>query len=141
MSLCRVSHWPGSSRDKPLKKNWAAILPERRPKMLACVALLDGFAVQCEVETFALDFVGDAQPDDGLDDEQQDQRDDDVIDEDDADPDDLVEDLTWIAFEEARRAAILIYGEDAGEDRTRRAADRMDAEAVECVVIADPSPR
>src|SRR5580704_5413126 len=99
--------------------------------------LLHGLAVQRDVETLALDVDGDAQANDEVDDLEDDQRDDGVISDDDGDALDLVEHLGGIALDEAGGSAVLLDREHAGEDRARGAADAVDAEAVERVVIAE----
>src|SRR5262249_25251649 len=99
-------------------------------------ALLDDFAVQCEVEALALDFVGDAQTDYGVDDLEQDQGDDRVVDEHDHNALDLVDHLCGIAFDQAGRAAVFGDREDAGQQCADGSADAVDAEAVERIVSA-----
>src|SRR5579885_3666024 len=99
--------------------------------------LLNGLAVQCEVEAVAFDFLADPQADHQIDDFENDQRHDDVVDEDDANADALIDHLAPIAFDGARGAAIFADGKDAGEDRAGRAADGVDAKCVERVVIAE----
>ena len=68
---------------------------------------------------------------------QDDQADDRVVDDDDADADELVDHLSGVALDQAGRAAIFADGEDAGQDGAGGAADRMHAEGVERVVIAE----
>ena len=60
-----------------------------------------------------------------------------VVDDDGADADQLVDHLARVAFDEAGVAAVLVDREDAGQDRADDAADAVDAEAVERVVIAE----
>src|SRR5277367_4127006 len=99
--------------------------------------LLNDFAVQREVEAVTLDFVGYAQADRHVDDFQDDQRDDRIVDDDHADADQLIDDLLGVAFDEAGRTAIFIDRQDPGQNRADGAADAVDAEAVERVVIAE----
>src|SRR5262245_13499077 len=120
---------PGASRGP----STARAVPGLRPNRIRSV---HGLAVQREIETFALHLVGDAQPDEDVDDLEDDQRDDGVVDEDDDDTVDLVEELYRIAFEQAGGAAIGLDREHAGEQGTGDAADRVHAERVERVVIA-----
>ncbi len=101
------------------------------------VKLLNGLAVESEIKTFALDVLTHAQADNHVDDFKDDQGHDHVIDEHGADADELGDDLAGIAFEQAGSAAIRRHREHAGEDGTGRAADRMDAERVERIVIAE----
>src|SRR5579872_1404485 len=115
-------------------KKTGALLP-RAPDLAR--TLLDDLAVQSEVEAVALDLFADAQADDRVDDLQDDEGDDRVIGDDGHDADHLVDELAGIAFEQAGRAAILADREDAGQQRADYAADRMDAEAVQRVVIAE----
>src|SRR4029079_9869838 len=98
------------------------------------LGLLNDLAVQSEIEAFAFDLFGDAEPDDRIDDLEQDQRDDGVIDNYDGDALDLVDHLGGIALDQAGGAAVLIDREYAGEQRTDYSANTMHAEAVECIV-------
>ena len=109
----------------------------RAAALIAKGVLLHHLAVQGEIETVALDFVGDPQADRHVDDLQDDQRDDRVIDDDRADADQLIDDLARVAFDQAGVAAVLVDREHAGQDRADDAADAVDAEAVERVVIAE----
>src|SRR6516162_7408590 len=76
---------------------------------------MNGLAVQREIETLALHLVAHAQPDEDVDDLEDDQRHDGVVDEDDDDAFDLVDHLHGVAFDQARRAAVLLDREHAGE--------------------------
>src|ERR1700688_1853278 len=99
--------------------------------------LLNGLAVQRQIEPVAFDLFTDAQTDHQIDELQDDQRDDHVVAKDDADADALIDDLPPIAFERAGRAAIFADGEYAGEDAAGGAADAVHAEGIESVVIAE----
>src|SRR5262249_43897006 len=100
-------------------------------------SLLNGLAVQREIETFALHLFRHAQADEDIDYLQDDERDDGAVDDDDGDAQDLIGDLAGIVLEEAGGAAILLDGKHAGQDRADHAPDRMHAEAVERVVVAE----
>ena len=93
--------------------------------------------MQGEVEAVALDLFRDAQTDDRLDDREDDEGDDCVIHDDRDDADALVDDLAGVALEEAGGAAVLLDREHAGQERADHAANAVDAEAVERVVIAE----
>src|SRR5258707_13707820 len=67
-------------------------------------ALLHDFSVQREVEPFPLDFLRHAETDEHLDHEKDDQADDGVINENGGHADALVEELTNVAFQSARRS-------------------------------------
>src|SRR6266487_1730277 len=70
--------------------------------------LLYDFSVQCEVETVALRVLCHAQADKHLDQAEDDQAGDGIIDEDDGDPDALIEELTDVSLQNARRPAVLL---------------------------------
>src|SRR5580704_3382533 len=93
-----------------------------------CSCLLDRLAVQREIEAVAFDFLADAKSDDEIDKLEDDQRHHDVVDEHDADADELIDDLAAIAFDQSGRAAVLVDGEDAGQDGAGGAADAVHAE-------------
>src|SRR6185437_11470076 len=99
--------------------------------------LLNRLAVKSEVETVLLDLGIDPQADHDIDDLQQDQRHDHVVDDDDQHAFDLVQHLPGIAFDQARGAAVFADREDAGQDRTGSAADRMHAERIEGVIVTE----
>src|SRR5690349_16018267 len=99
--------------------------------------LLNRLAVQGEIEAFALHLFLHAQADHDVDDLQDDERHHEVVDEHDADADALVDDLRGIALDQAGRAAVCLDREHAGEDRTGGAAERVHAEGVERVVVAE----
>src|SRR5258708_23257692 len=88
------------------------------------------------METFALDLLADSQADEDVDDLEDDQRHDGVVDEDNHEAFDLVEQLHRIAFDQAGRAAVLLDREHAGEQRAHGSPDRVHAECVERIVIA-----
>src|SRR5271169_6161977 len=111
--------------------------PGGRPSAAGRRSSVNDFAVQGEVEAVALDFVRDAQADDSFDYSEDDDSDDRVIDDDGDDADALVDDLARVTFDEARGAAVLLYGEHAGQKGADHAANAVDAEAVERVVIAE----
>src|SRR3977135_1758883 len=75
--------------------------PPRRESMYC-------FSVQREVETFALGVLRYAKADKHLDREEDDQAGDGIVSEDDGDPDALVEELTNVALQNARRSAVLL---------------------------------
>src|SRR5579859_1985684 len=81
-------------------------------------ALLDGLAVEGEVEPVALDLDVDPQANHEIHDLEDDERGDHVIEDDDADADQLVDHLAGVALDEARGAAVLADCEDAREDGT-----------------------
>jgi hypothetical protein len=60
-----------------------------------------------------------------------------IIDEDDGNPDALIEELTHVALQNTRRSAVLLNCEHPGQQRPDDAANRMHAEAVERIVIAE----
>src|SRR5229473_52331 len=93
--------------------------------------------MQREVETVALRVLRHAEPDSHLDDEEDDQAGDGIIDEDDGDPDALIEELTHVALQNARRPAVLLDREHPGQQRPDDAANRMHAEAIQRIVIAE----
>jgi hypothetical protein len=63
--------------------------------------LLDRLAVQRQIEAVALDLFADAKHDDEIENFEDDQRHHRVVGDDDADADQLVDDLTGIAFDQA----------------------------------------
>src|SRR5258707_7445703 len=99
--------------------------------------LLYDFSVQCEVETVALGVLCHAQADKHLDHAEDDQAGDGIIDEDDRDPDALIEELTDISLQNARRSAVLLDREHPGQQCADDAANRMHAEAIQRIVIAE----
>src|SRR5882672_11148572 len=99
--------------------------------------LLYDFAVQCEVETVALRVLCHAQADKHLDHAEDDQAGDGIIDEDDGDPDALIEELTDISLQNARRSAVLLDREHPGQQCSDDAANRVHAEAIQRIVIAE----
>src|SRR4029079_13578714 len=108
-------------------------VPGLRPNR---IPLVYGLAVEREIETLALDLVGDAQPDEDVDDLENDQRHDGVVAEHDEDAVELVEHLHRIAIEQAGLAAICLDRKHAGEQRAHDAANSVHAEGVERVVVA-----
>ena len=72
-----------------------------------------------------------------LTDEKDDQADDGIVNEDGGDPDALIEELANVAFQNARRPAILLDREHPGQQRPDDAADRMYAETIQRIVIAE----
>src|SRR3984893_12185728 len=113
---------PGRAKSRPARPRSG----ETRGPLRMSI-LLHGLAVQRDVETFALDFGGDAQADDEVDDLEDDQRDDGVIDDDDDHALDLVEHLGRIALDEAGGSTILLDREHAGEDCAGGRAHAADA--------------
>src|SRR5215468_3787525 len=111
----------------------ARAVPGLRPNRIPSV---NGLAVQREIETLTLHLIADAQSDEDVDDLEDDQRHDGVVDEDDDDALDLIDHLHGVAFDQARRAAVLLDREHAGEQRTDGAADGVHAEGVERVIVA-----
>src|SRR5947209_13128652 len=107
----------------------------RRPS--GRLSLLHHLAMQGVVEAVALDLVGDAQADRRLEDREDDEADDAVVDDHGDDADRLVHDLARVALDETRGAAVLLDREYAGQQRADDAADAVDAEAVERVVVAE----
>ena len=93
--------------------------------------------MQREIETFALDVLAHPQADNHVDDFQDDQGHDHVVDEHGGDADELGEHLAGITLDQPGGAAVGRHREHAGEDGASRAADRMDAERVERIVIAE----
>src|SRR5271165_217974 len=98
---------------------------------------VNDFAVQREIEAVALDLLRDAQANRDIDDLEDDERDDRVVDNDDGDAQELVHELLDVALQKARMSAELVDREHAGQDGADRAANRMHAEGVERVVIAE----
>src|SRR5580704_19016168 len=90
-----------------------------------------------EIEAFAFHFVRYPQADENVDRLEDDERSDGVINDDRSDAVALVDELLEVAVERAGGAAVLLHREHAGEESTDNAADRVDAEAVEGVVIAE----
>src|SRR5579872_402195 len=109
----------------------------RRAAQPPPIVLLNDLAVQCEIETVALHLFADAQADDDVDDLQDDEGDHAVVDNHGYDAEDLVDDLSRIAFDQTSVTAVLIDGEHAGQDRADDAADAVDAEAIQRVVVAE----
>src|SRR6266481_8085620 len=99
--------------------------------------LLYDFSMQREVEALAFDILRHAQPDEHLDHEQDDQADHGIIDEYGGDADALVEELSNVALQHARGSAILLDREHPRQQRADDAANRMDAEAIQRIVIAE----
>src|SRR6266699_6300375 len=93
--------------------------------------------MQGEVETFALGVLRHPQADKHLDHHQDDQAGDGIIDEDDGDPDALIEELTNVSLQDARRSAVLLDCEHPSQQRPDDAANRMHAEAIQRIVIAE----
>src|SRR6202034_2490322 len=106
-----------------------------RPAVLPL--LLHGLPVEGEIEPFTLDVLADAQPDDQIDDLEDDQRHDHVVDEHAADADDLVEHLAGIALDQSGGTAVGADSEHAGEDRAGGSANRVHAEGIERVIVAE----
>ena len=73
--------------------------------------------MECEVEAVSFDLLAHPEADGGIQDFQDDQTGNGVVDDHGEDADRLVHDLPGIAFDEAGCAAILVDGEDAGEER------------------------
>src|SRR5580704_6827413 len=124
---------PGVSRGLSTER----AVPGSAPTVISFSRLLNGLAVQREIETLLLDLGGHPQPDDHVDDLENDQRHDHVVDEDRADADRLVDDLHRIALEQSGGAAVLADREHAGENRAGGAADPVHPEGVERVVVAE----
>src|SRR5882724_967342 len=76
------------------------------PQRAVLHELLNHLAMQGEIEPFALGVLRYPETDEHLDHEQDDQADDGIIDEDGRNPDALIEELTDIALQNARRPAI-----------------------------------
>src|SRR5262249_2107360 len=116
-------------------------VPDVRPNRVLVQVFVDrslhGLAMQSEVEALALDLLGDPQADEDVDDLEEDQRHDRVVDEHRADADRLIVELGHVALEHAGGAAVLLDGEHAGEERADDAADGMDAECIERVIVAE----
>src|ERR1700730_2140948 len=93
--------------------------------------------MQREIETVAFDVLRHAQADKHLDHGEDDQAGDSIIDEDDGDPDALVEELTNVSLQYSRGSAVLLDREHPGQQRPDDAADRMHAEAIQRIVIAE----
>src|SRR5258708_24134610 len=90
-----------------------------------------------EIEAFVFYSVRHPQADEDVDRLEDDERGDGVINDDRSDAVALVDQLLEVAVERAGGAAVLLHREHAGEEGTDNAADRVDAEAVERVVIAE----
>src|SRR6266567_7297830 len=99
--------------------------------------LLYDFSVQCEVETVALRVLCHAQADKHLDHAEDDQAGDGIINKDDADPDALIEELTDVSLQNARRSAVLLDRKYPGQQCADDATNRMHAEAIQRIVIAE----
>src|SRR3979490_651347 len=99
--------------------------------------LLYDFSVQCEVETVALRVLCHAQADKHLDHAEDDQAGDGIITEDDADPDALIEELTDVSLQKARRSAVLLDRKYPGQQCADDATNRMHAEATQRIVMAE----
>src|SRR5260370_16757336 len=89
------------------------------------------------VEALAFDLLVDTQADDRLDRHEDNEAADGVISDDDPDADELIDDLPGIALDKAGRSAILVDGEDTGQNRTSGPPYGMDAKTIERVVIAE----
>ena len=100
-------------------------------------ALLHDFSVQREVEPFPLDLLRHAEADEHLDHEKDDQADDGVINENSGHADALVEELSNVALQNACGSTVLLDREHPGQKRPNDAADRMNAEAIQRIVIAE----
>src|SRR5262245_57295054 len=112
------SFWPGVAGDE-----------RRLPGMRSRFILLHVFAMEPEVETFALDVLCHPKADEHVDQQQDDQARDRVVDKDGGDANALIEKLTDISFQDASGSAVLLDGEHSGEQRPDDTADRMHAEA------------
>ena len=99
--------------------------------------LLYDFSVQREIETVALGILRNAQADEHLDHGEDDQAGDGIIDEDDGDADALIEELTDVSLQNARCSAVLLDREHPGQQRPDDAANRVHAEAIQRIVIAE----
>src|SRR4051812_21380168 len=86
------------------------------------------FAMQREIETVALRVPRHAEADKHLDHEEDDQAGDGIIYEHGGAPDALIEELTNISSQNARRSAVLLDCEHSGQQRPDDAANRMHAE-------------
>src|SRR6516164_9811820 len=100
-------------------------------------ALVNDFAVQGEIETVALDLLGDAQADGDVYDFQDYEGDDRIVNDDSRDPLELVDELPDVSFQQAGVAAEFVDCEHAGQQGADDAADRMHAKGVERVVVAE----
>src|SRR3979411_2021864 len=99
--------------------------------------LLHDFSVQREVQPFPLDVLRHAKTDEHLDHEKDDQADDGVINENGGHADALVEELSNVALQTAWGSTVLLDREHPGQKRPDDAADRMNAETIQRVVIAE----
>src|SRR5688572_4385673 len=102
--------------------------------------LLDSFAMQREIQSVALDLLGHAQPDSDVDHLEDDRGADAAERHGHEDALDLDPHLRGIAVDQADRsvAALDQHGrEHAGQQRADGAANAMDAEGIERVVIAE----
>src|SRR5215471_4867161 len=90
-----------------------------------------------EIETVALDVFGHPQPDEHVDEPEDNQRHDAVVDEHHADTESLVDDLNCIALKQTSRTAVLLDSKHAGEQRACSTPDRMHAECIQRVIIAE----
>src|SRR5277367_5227542 len=93
--------------------------------------------MQSEIEPFAFGLLRHAEADEHLDHEKNDQADDGIIDDDGRDADTLIEKLTDVSLQNARRPTVLLDCEHPGEQCSDDAANRMHAEAIQRVVVAE----
>src|SRR5580700_7540910 len=100
-------------------------------------ALVNDFAVKGEIEAVAFHLFGDAQPDSDIDNLQDDEGNDRVVNDDRAHPLELVDELSDVAFQQTGVAAVLVDRKHARQQRPDNAADRMHAEAIKRVVVAE----
>src|SRR3984957_2163678 len=98
---------------------------------------VNDFAVQGQVETVALHLFGNAQADRDVDDLQDDEGNDRVVDDDRGHPLELVDELPDVALQQAGVAAELVDRKHARQQRADDAADRMHAEAIKRIVVAE----
>src|SRR6266851_3570432 len=117
--------------------NLAGSCSDARGRCLDVNDLLHDFSVQREVEALALDILRHAQSDEHLDHEQDDQAGDGIINEDDGDADALIEELTNVPLQNTRGSAILLDRKHPGQQRPDDAANRMHAEAIQRIVVAE----
>ena len=107
------------------------------PRWFRAKSLLNHLAVQVDVETLDLDRLADPDADQDVDDDQDHEGGEGAPDDGGEDALDLRQHLTGIAVEQAGLAADRLDGEHAGQDSADDAADRVDAEDVERVVVAE----
>src|ERR1700738_3298556 len=93
--------------------------------------------MQREIETVALGVLRHAQADKHLDHGEDDQAGDGIINEDSGDPDALIKELADVSFQNARGFAVLLDTDHPGQKRPDDAANRMHAEAIQRIVIAE----